>query len=188
MSLARSPRFFRILPAILLAVVVTACQSTHIEPQYIGKSKKDASTIVVAPVEMKDESWKEFGETLRQAMVTRLGETAVFKEVTTAAPEPLPFSAVRLTTEIVAAERKVVEMPVYGMQDAKGLMSTVFRVRDANGDLLLQFRGQSKAASKIDTVEGKLVDLDAMAQELGAEAANAVMRWAVGRYIEAPAS
>lgn len=185
-------KHIREIPTLIImvgSIILSACTTTTITPEITERPSQRVDTIAVGNLEAADTLWEDKIPYFRRALVERLRESKAFRQILDPAPEPLPEGTVRLSGHVTEIDKGSQALRLLiGFGAGRARAAGTFEIRDQDGTLLARFESRKAYSGGIGIGGIDLLDMDELAQRLGEETADTVIRWSQGRPLQPPQS
>ncbi len=195
--------WFRFAPVIAIVVLLGACTprdldrvlgrtaitSTTITPELVQPApEQKIDTVVVADLTSEGELLDLYIPHLREGLVARLREAGDFREVIVGSASPAPPAAVVVSGKLTEIDKgSTAARWIIGFGAGRAIARGTFEIKDAGGAALARFESRKAYSGGAGIGGADFLDMDDLAQELGEETANSLIRWSQGGPLEPPA-
>lgn len=173
-----------VLPAVVAIAVAglsAACTTTTITPEVAELPSLRVEVIAVGEVSSADPLWQGQLLYFRRALVERLREAETGARILEPGPETLGRGTIRLSgtiTEVDKGNRFLRNVVGFGAGRAR--IAGVFEIHDGTGTLLARFESRKAYAGGFGLRGPSFLDMDDLAEKLGQETADTVVKWLRG--------
>jgi len=166
--------------SLLTLLLLIGCTTTTVQPQLLQQPAAAYRVIAVGAVSASDEDLGHTAAVLaRRSLLAELIKSQQFVEVLNLVPNPPQPGTLLTSGKVTEIDKGSTALRfLIGFGAGRARLAGDFKLSDTGGSTLAQFSVSKEYSGGAGMRGADLVDMDALATQLGEAAANAIVNWA----------